>query len=225
MNSPTFEKYLSQNSLEVNIYSFIVNLFLCAFLSISLGIIYNKFGRSISNRKNFSQNFTIISMTTLLIITIIKQSLALSLGLVGALSIIRFRTAIKEPEELANLFLCIAIGIGLGANQVELTIIAFLIILLFVIFTNWRNENTINTQSLFITIKSEKRDDLFLESINSILKKYCRIIDLKRLDESEETLEYTFMINFRDVKDLDQIKNKIREFDKTVNISFIDNTL
>ena len=127
MNSIELEKYISQVSIEVNIFYFIINLFLCAFLSIILGFLYDKYGRSLSNRKTFSLNFVVISMTTLLIITIIKQSLALSLGLVGALSIIRFRTAIKEPEELSHLFLCIAIGIGLGANQIVLTILAFLI--------------------------------------------------------------------------------------------------
>jgi hypothetical protein len=51
-----------------------------------------------------------------LIITIVKSSLALSLGLVGALSIVRFRTPVKEPEELAYLFMAIAIGLGMGAD-------------------------------------------------------------------------------------------------------------
>ena len=53
----------------------------------------------------------------MVMITIVKSSLALSLGLVGALSIVRFRTAIKEPEELSYAFLSIAIGLGLGADQ------------------------------------------------------------------------------------------------------------
>ena len=67
-------------------------------------------------------------MTTMLIITIIQQSLALSLGLVGALSIVRFRAAIKEPEELSYLFLCIAMGLGFGANQRIISIISFVFI-------------------------------------------------------------------------------------------------
>jgi hypothetical protein len=58
-----------------------------------------------------------ITMTTMLIITIVKASLALSLGLVGALSILRFRAAIKEPKELAYWFLAIAIGLDFGARQ------------------------------------------------------------------------------------------------------------
>ena len=59
----------------------------------------------------------------MIIITIVKSSIALSLGLVGALSIVRFRAAIKEPEELTFLFICIAIGVGLGAGQRNIIII------------------------------------------------------------------------------------------------------
>ena len=69
----------------------------------------------------------ILAVATTLIITIVKSSLALSLGLVGALSIVRFRAAIKDPEELTYLFLVIAIGLGLGANQPLLTVIGFLV--------------------------------------------------------------------------------------------------
>ena len=57
------------------------------------------------------------TVATVVVISIVKSSLALSLGLVGALSIVRFRSAIKEPEELAYLFLSIGIGLGLGAGQ------------------------------------------------------------------------------------------------------------
>ena len=57
-------------------------------------------------------------MIVFFVILIVKSSLALSLGLVGALSIVRFRTPIKEPEELIYLFLAIAIGLGFGAGQI-----------------------------------------------------------------------------------------------------------
>jgi len=51
-------------------------------------------------------------MTTIFISTVVESSLALTLGLVGALSIVRFRTAVKEPEELSYMFLAITIGLG-----------------------------------------------------------------------------------------------------------------
>ena len=93
-----FNDYLVNSSASIPLVNFILNLTVAISLSIVLGKIYVRYGRSLSNRENFSENFQILTVTTMFIITIIKTSLALSLGLVGALSIIRFRTAIKEPD-------------------------------------------------------------------------------------------------------------------------------
>ena len=84
------------------------------------------------DRDDFSNLFPFITLTIVLVIYIVKSSIALSLGLVGALSIVRFRTPIKEPEELAYLFICIAAGLGYGANQTIPTTVAVLVILLLV---------------------------------------------------------------------------------------------
>ena len=101
---------------------------LTAVLAHILGLLYKQYGNSLSNRGSFGKNFVMLAVTIMLIITIVKSSLALSLGLVGALSIVRFRTAIKEPEELTFLFLNIAIGLGFGADQKLATIIGFIFI-------------------------------------------------------------------------------------------------
>src|SRR5678815_2184209 len=106
----------------------ILSLGIAALLGLIIGQVYIHFGTSLSNRKLFARNFLILVVTTTLIISIVRSSLALSLGLVGALSIVRFRAAIKEPEELAFLFLAISIGLGFGASQTLLTIVAFVII-------------------------------------------------------------------------------------------------
>ena len=62
-------------------------------------------------------SFWLLCVTTTIVIMVVKFSIALSLGLVGALSIVRFRAAIKEPEELVYLFLVIGVGIANGAGQ------------------------------------------------------------------------------------------------------------
>lgn len=124
----SFDEFLSTTTANISILGFIVNIILSALLAYALGWIYIKYGNSLSNRKQFSRNFLLVTMTTMLMITVVKSSLALSLGLVGALSVIRFRAAIKEPEELSYLFLAIAIGLGLGADQTVITLLAFTII-------------------------------------------------------------------------------------------------
>ena len=165
----TFEEFLKTSTIQIPIISFSVNLLSSAFLAIILSQIYIKFGTSLSNRKTFSKNFLPITMTTMLIITIVKSSLALSLGLVGALSIIRFRTAIKEPEELAYLFLTIAIGLGFGADQTVITIIAFIIISLIIIFVRKISHQDYKTQNLYLTINSNDAKNA-LKNLDDTLK-------------------------------------------------------
>ena len=75
-----------------------------------------------------------MALTTFLVISVVKSSLALSLGLVGALSVIRFRTPIKEPEELVYLFLSISLGLGYGSGQFLLTLLCFIIIIFCIYF-------------------------------------------------------------------------------------------
>ena len=93
----TFEDFLTNSQTNIPLLGFVLNLFLSGILALGLRWVYIKYGNSLSNRKKFSRNFLLLTMVTMLIITIVKSSLALSLGLVGALSIVRFRAAIKEP--------------------------------------------------------------------------------------------------------------------------------
>ena len=76
---------------DVSIIEFTVNLIIALFLAFIIKIFYENFAKSLSNRKIFSNILIYIALTTTVIITIVKSSLALSLGLVGALSIVRFR--------------------------------------------------------------------------------------------------------------------------------------
>ena len=84
---------------------------------------------SIYGGKQISSSILPLTLTVCVIITVVKSSLALSLGLVGALSIVRFRTPIKDPEDLIYLFLAIVAGLGFGANQNLYTTIGIGIIL------------------------------------------------------------------------------------------------
>ena len=108
--------FINQN-IQIDLQGFILNLLCAAILSFLVQLFYIRYSSTLSNRKEFAKTFVVLGVTTCIVIMIVKSSLALSLGLVGALSIVRFRAAIKEPEELVYLFLIIAIGLGCGANQ------------------------------------------------------------------------------------------------------------
>lgn len=219
----TFEQFLATSSANIPILGFILNIILSALLAISLGWVYSKYGNSLSNRKQFAKNFLLITMTTMLIISIVKSSLALSLGLVGALSIIRFRAAIKEPEELAYLFLTIAIGLGFGADQTAITIIAFLVILVIVITTKKFSKKFHDNQNLHLTIQSNGSNKINIDAILEILNNNCDVVDLRRLDENDEIIEVSFMIELQTFTQLNKAKEELQKLDDKLKIKFLDN--
>jgi len=219
----TFEEYLASSASAISSYQFLTNILLAALLSLVVGWVYTKYGNSLSNRKQFSKNFVLISMTTMLVITIVKSSLALSLGLVGALSIVRFRAAIKEPEELGFLFLAIAIGLGLGANQVAITTIAIMLILAIMISIRLMSNEIYNDQNLHLVINCPEINTLNIEDIIFILKKYCTSIDLKRLDESANSIEASFLIEIEGIEQISILKNELKDLEANINITFLDN--
>ena len=124
--------FINQN-VQIDIPNFVLSLISAAILSFFVQLFYIRYSSTLSNRKEFSKNFVILGVTTCIVIMIVKSSLALSLGLVGALSIVRFRAAIKEPEELVYLFLIIAIGLGCGANQLIITFVGIVFALILII--------------------------------------------------------------------------------------------
>jgi len=219
----TFEEFLSTSRANIPILGFIINIILSAVLATALSRIYAKYGNSLSNRKQFGRNFLLITMTTMLIITIVKSSLALSLGLVGALSIIRFRAAIKEPEELAYLFLAIAIGLGLGANQTAITLIAFSIIFLIIVAAKRFSKDHNDHQNLHLTISSHNPNKLDIDTILKVLKNNCDTVDLRRFDESKEILQVSFMVEAGDFSQLSKAKDELQNLNENVKITFLDN--
>ncbi len=203
-----------------NIPNFLLNLILTAILAYILGILFIRFGNTHSNRKSFARNFVLLSVTTMFIITFVKSSLALSLGLVGALSIVRFRSAIKEPEELSYLFLSIALGLGVGAGFSVLTVFGFMVISLIIWFNNLLNKKTDN-QNLIISIANNE-GNIDTNKIVDILKEYSSSLRLKRIDETGNNTEVSFLISFKNYDELEKSKNKLKELNPNINISYID---
>ena len=128
-----------------------VNMLMGGALALYIGELYKRLGTSISNRDNFSGVFPMLTMVTVVIIFVVKSSLALSLGLVGALSIVRFRAAIKTSEELVYLFLCIGVGLALGAEHRLLAAVAVVIVTIFVVGRRFLGRS-VSRQNLLLTV-------------------------------------------------------------------------
>lgn len=181
--------FINQN-VQIDIPSFILSLICAAILSFFVQLFYIRYSSSLSNRKEFSKNFVILGVTTCIVIMIVKSSLALSLGLVGALSIVRFRAAIKEPEELVYLFLIIAIGLGCGANQLVITTVGIVFsLILIVIYSGYMKKSKKDIEDIINLgiIINDKISDIQINKLIKDIKensKELKFISMSRTDEN-----------------------------------------
>jgi uncharacterized membrane protein YhiD involved in acid resistance len=169
----------------------------------------------------FARNFLLLTVTTTLIISIVKSSLALSLGLVGALSIVRFRAAIKEPEELAFLFLAISVGLGLGAGQLLTTVVALVIILGLIALRSLVRRSP-DQPNLYLTVSSPGQNRLSASQILGAFAAAGVSASLKRFDESPDLLEASFLVDFKEVSRLEKFSESLRALSQGVRISCLD---
>jgi hypothetical protein len=216
------EDFLTGQASNLELSTFGINLLLAVITSYILSRIYVHWGTSLTNRRRFAANFMLMTLTTTFIIMVVRSSVALSLGLVGALSIVRFRAAVKEPEELTYLFLAVGLGIGLGDNQRMITMLtlAIAIVVLGLIRLLRKTQADVN---LHLTFAASNPANLELESITGVLQEHCSKLKLLRFDENESTLETSFLVEFRDLDDLNSARRALQAMSPDVEISFLDN--
>ncbi len=221
--SETINNFLTNVSLtELPIEDFIINLILGTIIAFVVMFTYTKNANSISNKSVLANQFPLLLLITMFIIMIVKSSLALSLGLVGALSIVRFRTAIKEPSELIYLFMCIGFGLGLGANQRALTIIAFLFIISFIwIYNLITGKKEKDEQNMIITINNTEDQKPDLKYVVHIIRQNTIFVDLLRVEESKNNIDVHFNVKFEDLTNLHKLREDL--FNKYKNINIIIN--
>lgn len=219
------ENILINTNSEIDLSLIVLNLLFAFVISLLIKFHYKKCSTTLTNRDDFSNLFPFITLTIVLVIYIVKSSIALSLGLVGALSIVRFRTPIKEPEELAYLFICIAAGLGYGANQTIPTTVAVLVILLLVYLVKIKKIRTDN-KNIFLNLEIEKKDEIntseITKNINKILKRENDNFNLVKLDISDDIFQATYILNIKNLDKLELINNSLQSKYPNVKINFVD---
>lgn len=210
----------SEGIVSLNVL--VLNLLIGFVLSLVVTYHYKKFSTVLSNKSSISSVIPFIILTITLIISIVKSSLALSLGLVGALSIVRFRTPIKEPEELAYLFICIGIGLGLGANQTLNTIVAGLIILLIMAIVKKKSLSSSLSKNYYLSIEMNNSLENDLSDILKIVSSHSHKLDMRRYQISDDNCSVVFFVDLKDEISLIKITNELKKNYEGITVSFID---
>ena len=218
----SFQEFLVTQSNHIPVFDFAINVVLVALYTSVLAMVYVRYGNALSNRRRFAANFVILGLTTMFIISVVKSSLALSLGLVGALSIIRFRTPIKEPEELTYLFIVISFGLALGADQRLISLVAFVATIGIILIRHRLRRTSSLERNMYISITSQKSGAECIDTVLPVLTSHCESINLKRFEHQEGKAELFFLVGIERPEALRDIQKELSAIDSTSIITFVD---
>ena len=199
---------------------FLLALLLSAILCLAVRVYYLYFGNSLSNRAKFASIFLPLGLTTTLIIATISYSPLLSLGLVGALSIVRYRAAIKDPEELTYIFLVIAIGLTCGAGLSLMAAVGSMVILLSLYVGRFLSgAKSLNEVQLFhIYIRTEEQD---LNKIDQILANHFPERQMRQLEDEEGKLLIVYQVVSRKLSGVEEGRKSLLGLGEGTNVSVV----
>ena len=157
--------------------------------------VYKKTFTGILYSSGFALTLIGLTLVTTLVIIAVTSNVVLSLGMVGALSIVRFRTAIKEPMEIVFLFWSIAVGIVIGAGMIPLAVLGSVIIgIILLIFANRKNVE--NAYILVLNCENEEAENTAAELLKNTVKKYR----IKSKTVNVDGIELTTELKIKDDK-------------------------
>ena len=169
--SDIFKSSFLESVREFSALDTLIGMLFALVIGLFIFFIYKKTFTGIMYSTGFAMSLIGLSLVTTLVIMAVTSNVVLSLGMVGALSIVRFRAAIKEPMEIVFLFWSIAVGIVIGAGMIPLAVIGSVIIgIILVFFANKKFRNA--PYILIVNCEDEKAEENALNIIEKSVDKY-----------------------------------------------------
>ena len=166
-----FKSSFLENISEFSMLDTIIGMVVALLVALFIFVIYKKTLTGVMYSSSFALTLVGLSLVTTLVIMAVTSNVVLSLGMVGALSIVRFRAAIKEPVEIVFLFWSLAVGIVIGAGMIPLAIIGSAIIgVILLLFANRKIHN--NPYILIMNCANEKAESSALEVLEKQTEHY-----------------------------------------------------
>lgn len=200
----------------------LVNLILTLVLVALITFIYRLTHKGFSYSQHFTTSLIIISMVTTIIMMVIGNSLAVAFGLLGAFSIIRFRTVIKEVRDTGFIFLSLAIGMAVGTDNYVIAVVSTAVILLVIWFLYKTNFGSIHHDDYLLTfvVDSQKNSP---DSFSGIFEKYFKnsmLLNIASKDDGHLS-EMVYSVRFiDDAKSIDLV-NELSALSGVLNVHVI----
>lgn len=188
-----FKSSFLESVTEFSVIDTVIGMLVSLVLGLFIFIIYKKTFTGVMYSSGFALTLIGLSLVTTLVIMAVTSNVVLSLGMVGALSIVRFRAAIKEPIEIVFLFWAIACGIVIGAGMIPLAIIGSVIIgVILILFANRKIHE--NPYILVLTCSNEESENQVFDLLQKSVERYI----VKSKTVTADRIELTAEIRVKD---------------------------
>ena len=188
-----FKSSFLENVTQFSAVDTLIGMLFALVIGLFIFVVYKKTFNGVMYSSGFALTLVGLSLVTTLVIMAVTSNVVLSLGMVGALSIVRFRAAIKEPLEIVYLFWAIAAGIVIGAGMIPLSVIGSAIIgVILILFANRKMHE--NPYILIINCEDEKAEDAAAEMTEKSVKRFL----VKSKTVSSDGIELTAEVRLKD---------------------------
>lgn len=198
-------------SLQAVDFGFTLSALGVAFIcGLAIALLYQFTYRGTSYSPTFVRALIFMAMITAIVMLAIGNNLARAFGLVGAMSIIRFRTAVKDPQDIVFVFFALATGLAAGVGMFMVALVGTTVIGSVVALASGTDFGVKNRQSFLLQMTYDAPQQNGQAAYLPVLEKYCKKHDLvnAKTDSRGEALSLTFFVKLRDD---DQVKDLTRE--------------
>ncbi|MGL5378998.1 DUF4956 domain-containing protein [Clostridium sp.] len=207
-------EYLVTNQKDITIIKSVEILTIALILGLIIFTTYRITFSGVMYNRKFNVSLVMLTLVTAMVMLVISGDIALSLGMVGALSIVRFRTAVKDPRDTAYIFWCISVGLSVGTQNYMVAIVGTLF--LFVILTIFSIGGFGNEDRFLLIIRGPRLKE---EEIMSSVFKYFKNSQLRAKNSAGDSMEIVYQIKIKKNKDHSIVKELYAiEGVSTVNI-------
>ncbi|MDY5731426.1 MAG: DUF4956 domain-containing protein [Eubacteriales bacterium] len=204
---------LGAQFLNISIMDVLISILAAFIVGCIIAIVYKKTYRGVLYNPSFPITLIMLTLITTPVVMCIKSDIALSMGMVGALSIVRFRTAVKDPLDTAYMFWALTMGILLGAGLylIALAVVLILSVFVFVLsFISFKNPNT-----YLLVLHAQPNTSAEIEdSLRNLVKSHK--IRSKTITNAGAELTYEVLLNANEDSVVTALKNIPRVYDVTL---------
>ena len=209
-----FKASFLENVTQYSAVDTLIGMLFALVIGLFIFVVYKKTFNGVMYSGGFALTLVGLSLVTTLVIMAVTSNVVLSLGMVGALSIVRFRAAIKEPIEIVYLFWSIAAGIVIGAGMIPLAVIGSVIIgLILILFANRKMHD--NPYILIMNCADEKAEDAAVEMAQTVLRRFL----VKSKTVSAGGIELTAEVRLKDAAT--SFVNGIHDIEGVENVTLV----